>query len=130
MKLLDSIFLIDFLRSDHQAVKMASSLSNETLTTSSINLFEVMLGIHLGTHKSEEKLNKLRDIINSLHIFTFGPDDSFVAFKIAANLIKSGQEIDDLDSLIAGVMKSNNCFEIVTRDKHFSRIKGIKVISY
>jgi len=130
MKFLDSTFLIDFLRSDSKAVSIASKLSNEFLATSSINIFEVMLGIYLDSNKSEEKLNKFRDLVNNLNIFSFEVDDSLIASRIAAQLIKDGGMIDDLDSLIVGVMKANNIFEIITRDKHFSRIKGIKVLSY
>ena len=130
MKFLDSTFLIDFLRLDSKAIKIASKLSNETLVTSSINVFEVMLGIHLDINKPEEKIKRFTDFIKNIDILSFGLGDSFEASKIAADLVSNGQTIGDLDSLIAGIMKANNIFEIVTRDEHFSRIKNIKVISY
>ncbi len=130
MKFLDSTFLIDFLREDPDAVEIASKISSESLATSSINIFEVMLGINLDKRKTDAKLKKFNGLISNFDILSFDKEDSFAASEIASSLMKKGQAINDLDFLIAGIMKSHNIIEIITRDKHFSKIKEIKVITY
>ncbi|MFQ5532191.1 MAG: type II toxin-antitoxin system VapC family toxin [Candidatus Nanoarchaeia archaeon] len=132
MKCLDTTFLIDVLRNDKDAFKKASEIESDNIVTTSINFFECVLGIHLEKEGNKElKMQKFKDMILNINILPFNIKSSFIASKIAADLIKKGQKIDDLDNLIAGTMLANNCNIVVTRDiKHFKRIKGIKVESY
>lgn len=131
MKCLDTTFLVDFLRNDKSAIDKALEIKDDFLVTTSINIFEVLLGIYRKKEISEADLEKFKKLIANFDVLHFDIDSSFIASKLAADLIKQGREIDAMDCLTAGVMLSKNCNTIVTRNKeHFQRIKGIKVESY
>jgi len=130
MILADTTFLIDLLNGRRNAIELVKKLKGYKIVTSSINVFEVMLGLNLMKVKSEERIEKFMNLINNLDILPFDFECCDISSKITSNLIKTGEKIDDLDGLIAGIMLNNDCFEIVTNDTHFSRIKGIKAIKY
>ena len=130
MKCLDTTFLIDFLKQNKDAIRKASEIEEESLCTTSINVFEFLLGSYQKEELTEIEINQLKELIKNLDVLPFDLKSSFMSSKIAADLIKRHQEISLGDSLIVGVMIANNCFEIVTRDKHFSKIKNINVITY
>jgi len=126
---LDSDCIIDFLRGKKEAV-LAVSKYKDYLSTTEINLFEVLVGINIKKiiNEKEEIAAKLFfDSIRILPALTFGE----YASKIFAQLVKDGKMMDQNDCLIAGIMLSNGCDQIMTRnDKHFSNIKEINAINY
>ena len=130
MKCLDTTFLIDLLKDNKDAVKKASEIENESLCTTSINVFEFLLGSYQKEELTETEMKQLKELIKNLDVLPFDLKSSFTSSKIAADLIKNRQEVNLGDVLIVGILKANDVFEVVTRDKHFSKIKGIKVITY
>ena len=131
MKCLDTTFLIDFLKNDRSAVNKALEIKDDILITTSVNIFEVLLGIYRKKETTKEKLEKFKKLMNNLDILYFDVESSFLASKITADLINQGKEINAMDCLVAGTFLSKNCHSIVTRDKeHFQRIKGVKVEGY
>lgn len=131
MKCLDTAFLIDFLKNDKSAINKALQIKEDILVTTSINIFEVLLGIYRRTAKREDELEQFKKLINNFDILYFDTKSSFAASRISADLINQGKEINAMDCLTAGIMMSNNCNVIVTRDKeHFKRIKGINIEGY
>lgn len=129
---LDSTLVIDFLKNKPEAIEACNKIKNEQLATTTINLFEILFGILRKKQASyENELQGLMKFISNLNIFTLDYNSSVRASQIAGDLVKKGVEIESHDCLIAGIMSSNNCNKIITRDKeHFQRIKGIKVESY
>lgn len=128
---LDSTFLIDFLRNEPFAVKKVSELKDEVLVTTTVNIFEVMFGLRILKGDVSKKWGSFKYLIDNLDVFNLDLESSFNASKIASELVKEGKEINAMDSLVAGIILSNNCNKIVTRDKeHFNRIKGIKIEDY
>ena len=128
---LDSTFLIDFLRNESFAVKKVSELKDEVLVTTTINIFEVMFGLHILKGDVSKKWGSFKYLIDNLDVFNLDLESSFNASKIASDLVKEGKEINAMDCLVAGIMLMNNCNMIVTRDKeYFNRVKGIKVEHY
>ncbi len=131
MKCLDSTFLVDFLRNDKSAIEKAEEIKNDTLVTTSINIFEVLLGIYRKKQPARNELENFKKLLSNLDILYFDTPSSFLASKITSDLMSQGKEIDALDCLTAGAMTSKNCNTIITRNKeHFQRIKGIKVEGY
>ena len=126
---LDSDCIIDFLRGKKEAV-LAVSKYKDYLSTTEINLFEVLVGINIKkiiNEKEEIAANLFFDSIRILPALNFGE----YASKIFAQLVKDGKMMDQNDCLIAGIMLSNGCDQIMTRnDKHFSNIKEINAINY
>ena len=131
MKCLDSTFLVDFLRNDKSAISKAQEIKDEILVTTTINIFEVLLGIYRKKQNAESELEHFKKLINTIDILHFDTEASFMASRITADLMSQGKEIDAMDCLTAGAMMSENCRTIVTRNKeHFQRIKGINVEGY
>lgn len=128
---LDSTLLIDFLRNKKNAIEKVEQLRDEQICSTSINIFEVMLGINLMKFNKEEKLKIFQEFTGNIPILNFDFVSGVLASELSANLIKDGETIDQMDCLIAGVMKAKNCDTIVSsNENHFRRIKGIKVESY
>lgn len=131
MKCLDTTFLVDFLRNNREAINKAVEIKDDILLTTSINIFEVLLGVYRKKEISRDEIESLRKLIDNFDVLYFDIESSFIASKITAELIKQGKEIDAMDCLIAGTMLSKKCNTIVTRNaEHFRRIKGIKVEVY
>ena len=131
MRCLDSTFLVDFLRNDKSAINKALQIKDDILVTTSINVFEVLLGIYRKKESRRDELENFKKLIGNLDILYFDTKASFAASKISADLMNQGREIDAMDCLTAGTIMSQNCDTIVTRNKeHFQRIKGIKVEGY
>ncbi len=131
MKCLDSTFLIDFLRNEKDAVDKASEINDDALATTTINIFEVLLGIYRKKEKPEKELEAFKSLLGKVDILDFDIDSSFKASRITADLIKQGKQINIMDTLIAGIMLSKNCRNIVTRDKEdFGKIKELNVEWY
>ena len=128
---LDSTFIIDFLRNEKSAVKKAEEIKDKDVVTTTVNVFEVALGVHSAKDSSEAKMVKFMELAENLDILDFDTESSFRASKIASDLIRSGKMISAMDCLIAGTMLSNGCTEVITKDRsHFGRISGITVSDY
>jgi predicted nucleic acid-binding protein len=131
MLCLDSTFLIDFLRNNPDAVKKTAEIMDETLATTSINVFEVLFGIYARKDASEKDLKIFESFISNLNILPFDLNASMFASKIGAELKHKGKDIGAVDCFIAGSMISGNCRKILTRNRgHFERIAQLKAESY
>lgn len=128
---LDTTIIIDFLKNKPNAIEACDKIKDEQLATTTVNIFEIMLGILRKKSGYDYELAGLMKFINNLTILSFDYGSSVNAAQIASDLFKSGMQIESNDCMIAGIMLSNNCNTIVTRDvEHFKRIKGIKVEGY
>ncbi len=131
MKLLDTTFLIDFLKNDAGAIKKARESYNERLFTTEINVYEVVLGIYSLRGDFAKELNKAEGLFQSLNLLDLNHQSALSAAKIFGTLTREGSMIDHNDCLTAGIALANDVTTIITRNKeHFSRIKGIKVEMY
>jgi len=125
---LDSTCIIDYLKGNKKAIGIFEKYKNE-LTTTEINVFEIFHGIYLKQKFDEEEIAK--EFFNSIEVMPFDKTCGKIAAKIFTDLDKIGQYIEQNDCFIAAIMKKNRCEEVLTRnEKHFSRIKDIKVVSY
>lgn len=129
---LDSSFIIDFLRKDVSALKCYESFSDELFVVSEITLFEVASGFLYSDYKFKKKdFLIFVDFISNFEVLSTQNLHSFEAAKINASLIHQGEKIDSNDCVIAGTMLVNGVSKILTRNKkHFSKIRGIEVLSY
>ncbi len=129
MKLLDTTFLIDFLNKEEGAFKKAKEISNSSLFTTEVNVFEVLVGVYKKKKFEEEKV--FLDFLNTLEVLPLRGKATITAAKVFSESEGEGQKIGIADILTAGIALANSVTTIVTRDKeHFSRIKGIKVEGY
>lgn len=126
--ILDTTFVIDLFRKDKSAVDKARELDSrgEALFTTAVTIFELWQG--LGAKKEKKKEN-LAQFVEAFGLLNFDPESAKHAGEIHAELKSRGLPIDAGDSMIAG-MALHLSQPLLTRDKHFSRVKGIRIETY
>ena len=122
---LDTSFLIDLLRGLPACIKKYKDIEPNALFTTSISVFEIMKSKKL-TGLEVEQINKL---ILRLKLLEFGLKDAEEAALIYRKLSLEGKMVNELD-LFIGATAKNNGLTIVTADKGFSRIEGLRVEFY
>ena len=134
MIILDSTFLIDYLKKDKKAIDTLSKFleKNEILATTAINVFEIFNGIYyLDEQKQDVVLAEVSRLLSYLTILELTSDSAASCSRIFAYLRKKGIVIEDTDILISGIAIFNRANKICTRNhSHFSKIPGIQVITY
>lgn len=96
--------------------------------TSTITIAELSVGAHLSPKKDalEKTLNLLAPVI----IVDIDRNIALDGGRIYSSLVRSGEEIELNDCLIAATAISVGIDAIVTRNKkHFERIKGVRPIT-
>jgi tRNA(fMet)-specific endonuclease VapC len=119
--------MADFLNGQQRVVQFFSSHSDEGIGISIISYAELYEGV-LRSPRRVERLSQLERFVDTLDVF---PVDSNVARRFAeirTELRQRGEPIPDLDTLIGATALSQD-LPILTRDQHFSRVKGLQVIS-
>lgn len=127
---LDSDCIIDFLKGKKESIEIIARHSKEIVTTE-INKFEIMFGIYLKKEISEKEKDAAKSFFDSLDVLPFEKNCGEKAAQILASLSKEGNIIEQNDAFIASIMINNGIENILTKnEKHFLRIKGIKVMAY
>jgi tRNA(fMet)-specific endonuclease VapC len=128
MKVLDTTFLIDFMRGSEKTLKIAKS--KEILLTTQINMYEVIRGLFLQ-NISSSKIMEVLEFFENIRVLPLDDAAIIKSAEISAELIKKGKIISDCDCMTAGISQSKGINTIVTNNiKHFQRIKGIKTEKY
>ena len=129
MPVADTSFLVDLVRQDPgaRALFLACEEQGIALQTTGITALEIYKGAFISGN--ERNRNKAAAI---LELFTVLPVDETVyeAFgRIAGALALRGDAIGDFDEVIAAIAVSYDG-EIITRDRHFTRVPNLAVITY
>ncbi|AAB89764.1 MULTISPECIES: type II toxin-antitoxin system VapC family toxin [Archaeoglobus] len=124
---LETTFLIDLLRGRDEALKFYAKIRDSKLYTTSISAWELLRGPKLiGKDKEFEVAVEL---LESLDVLPFSFNSAKIAVEIEKDLREKGMEVNLIDVLIASVAMEHS-LKLVTRDEHFSRIKGLEVERY
>jgi predicted nucleic acid-binding protein len=127
---IDSDCIIDFLKGKEEAVKVVEENKHQLITTE-INIFEIYFGIFNKLFISEKELNSANGLFESINNLPFKNNCGKRAAEIITSLIKKGKIIQQNDSMIASILLENKIESIITKNvKHFSLIKGLKIINY
>jgi predicted nucleic acid-binding protein len=129
MPLADTSFLVHLMRRDRGALKRYAGFEQQgiALSTTAITAMELYKGAYVSG-----KSNNLIKVRTLLELFTILPVDETIyeAFgRIAAGLCIQSDPIGDFDEVIAAIALCNDG-EIITRDQHFEKIPGLKIIGY
>ncbi len=74
-----------------------------------------------------DKLEKFKDICNSFETGSITINTIYRAAIIYADLKRHGKLIDDADIFIASICMEDNLILVTNNEKHFQRIKGLKL---
>ncbi len=130
MLVLDTTILIDALHRKKAALRKITELeeADETICTTQINALELYKGAYLPT-KSDEDIQKVKKLLDAFVILNMNEDVYEMFGALSAMLRSRKDSIGDFDELIACITIANGA-AIVSRDNHFKRVPGLRVISY
>lgn len=125
MYLLDTDVVVDHLR---EKKPVLDSLLSEDLYITTISVAELFHGIY-NSSKKKENTEKLIKFLSNVEILTIDLNvcDTFGMLK--AKLKKEGNLIDNMDLFIASICLRNGLILITNNEKHFKKVKTLKILS-
>jgi tRNA(fMet)-specific endonuclease VapC len=129
MIVIDTSVLIDALHRKTSALRKILELeeTGETLCTTQINVLELYKGV-CSPSKSEAGLQKVKKLLDAFVILSIDEDAYEMFGELSAELRRRGEAIGDFDELIASIALINGAV-IVSEDRHFWRVPGLKAVS-
>ncbi|MEM3126824.1 MAG: type II toxin-antitoxin system VapC family toxin [Candidatus Woesearchaeota archaeon] len=129
MKVLDTTVIVDITRKNISEEKSLKLLESSAITEHTV--YELLIGLYSAQEIPAERVLKLVKFLDRISVLQFSRGASIKSAEICGLLKKTGQEIEDIDCLIAGTALANGITTIVTRNKnHFKKIPGLKVETY
>ena len=129
MPIADTTFVIDLMRRDHGAISLYEAYEHQGIALQTTGI--TALDLYKGAFFSGTAQNRLK-VAALLELFTVLPIDEtlYEAFgRISSALALRGDAIGDSGEVIATLALLHDG-EIITRDRHFSKIPLLKIISY
>lgn len=130
MLIIDTSILVDALHRKETTIRKILELeeTGETLCTTQINVLELYKGVFTPT-RSEDGLEKVKKMLNAFLILPIDENTYEMFGELSARLRQRGNAIGDFDELIASIALIQGA-TLASRDSHFERIPGLKVISF
>src|SRR3989344_1102866 len=121
--ILDTTFIIDFLRGNNDAAEKMNALESdaEPVSTTSISVFEVTQGIKGAREEKNADI-----FFSSIHAIPLAKKSALAGGKVRRKLMAQGITIDAEDAMIAGIAITRNETILTRNVKHFSAISGLK----
>ncbi len=124
---LETTFLVDLLKGEKRAIETYRKIQDSKLFTTSISAWELIRGPKLAGKRKEFEI--ALEMLENIDILPFSFSSAKIAAEVESYLKEKGLEINLVDVLIASIAIEHS-LKLVTRDKHFSRIEGLEVVSY
>ena len=128
--ILDTDILVALLKGKPDATKAMSVLEgkNGEVATTIITVYELLKGAY-SSSKPKENLTKVQNVISNLQVLNLSFQACEEASKIYQDFRQAGRLIGEFDVLIAAIARTYD-ETIMTRDGHYSFIRGIKVTEW
>ena len=127
---LDSSAIIDLFKGE-MALKGLLLSIDEPISATEISYLELMFGIDRSITKHKEEESYYDEFFSKILVLNLSRKSAKLASELYWKLNKSGKTIEKFDCIIAGIFLSSGINKIMTRnEKHFSRIPGLKVLTY
>jgi len=124
--LIDTDWVIDFLKGKKEIVDTLVSLEKMGLAISVISLAELYEGIYSSDNQTK-KMNGLNNFLSGVKIFTIDDEIAKIFGKQRQELRKTGRLIDNFDLLIASTCLFYDLILMTININHFERIEGLKL---
>lgn len=122
--ILDTSFLIDLLKGDPAAKRLAKRIQDSLLTTTSVSVYEIYQGVRVREIPAVEKL------FTELTVYVLDDVCAKRAGQLYQSLREEGKSIDPEDCMIAAIALEQNKKLVTKNKRHFLRVKGLEVVSY
>ncbi|MFA5267266.1 MAG: type II toxin-antitoxin system VapC family toxin [Methanoregula sp.] len=130
MPVADTSFIIDIIRHDSKALAKLESLESHdrTLFITPVIALELFEGAYRSL-RVEENVREILAILSLCEEIPFDVDIYHAFGYLSATLRECGSPVGDFDQAIAAAVLCSDG-EIITRDRHFEKIPGLKVTGY
>ncbi len=125
MYLIDTDWIIDYLKDKQAVVKKVKEKFELGLNVSVVSLSELYEGIY-GSDKPVENEKELEEFLIGITIVNLTKDVCKKFGELRNGLRKKGELIGDFDLLIASTALINNLTILSDNVEHYKRIKGLK----
>jgi tRNA(fMet)-specific endonuclease VapC len=122
--LVDTDWVIDYLKARTQAVQLLQSLASEGLSISIITYGEVYEGI-VDSPDSARHERGLLDLLSWVEVITLTQSSMKLFAELRSDLRRQGQLITDFDLLIAATAIEKNLTLITRNRRHFERVPNL-----
>lgn len=129
--ILDTSFVVDILRADPAAVGLLDELESgsEAVRVPALVYYELWEGIERSGRPVRE-FEAVMEVLAAYPSADLDPGEAVTAGRLSAQLIRTGEMLDDVDVLLAG-MALDAGEAVVTRDgDDFGRVPGLEVVTY
>jgi predicted nucleic acid-binding protein len=125
---IDSDFAIAILKGELSAKELLTKLESEgEIFITSISVFELTY-VTKGISKKKER--SLLNLIDTLKVLPLDKDSALLASKLGMKLAKAGKMVHPMDLMIGSIALQNKMPIVTNNTKHFSRIKGLEIVSW
>ena len=130
MPVADTSFIVDLIRKNAGALDLYSDLQDRNIPIATTVV--TVLELYRGAQRSRNRAKNVEWVRRLLKQFLILPIDEQACETygaLSALLQEKGASIGDFDEVIASIAL---CYdrELITRDTHFSRISGLKILPY
>ena len=122
--------MVSLLKGKPDTVEKINELleKNDRISITVITAYELLKGAYLSSRRKENTLD-VKEAISNLQILDLSPQAYVEAAEIYSELKNAGIIIGEFDVLIAAIAKTND-EAILTFDKHFKAINGLRLIKW
>ncbi|MDA3837308.1 MAG: type II toxin-antitoxin system VapC family toxin [Nanoarchaeota archaeon] len=126
---LDTCALIDLLRGEERLVFLMNGL-NEEFCLCQASYLELSFGINPNIKFHLEEESFYDDLFKMFKVVEMNNELLKKSSRLFWKMKSLGMEVGKMDSVIAASFISAGVNKIITKDRHFEKIKGLKVLSY
>jgi predicted nucleic acid-binding protein len=122
--------LIALMQGKREANKAMQDLEEKDarIATTIISAYELLKGAEVSS-KPERNSTKVQNLLSNIEILDLSLQACQEASNIYREMTKKGLLIGEFDILIAAISKINGQ-AILTRYKHFNRVKGLELVNW
>jgi tRNA(fMet)-specific endonuclease VapC len=125
--LLDTDIIIYWLKNKFPKINQKiKKIDGDCIFMSSITVAELYFGAQ-NSKKKEENISLIDELLTETNVIDFDENAGKCFGEIKSNLKKEGKIICDSDLFIAATAVSNDFILVTNNEKHFKRIKRLKV---
>jgi len=128
--ILDTDILVALLKGKRDANEAMQGLQEkgDDAATTIISAYELLKGAYLSS-RPKDNLAEVQELLSNIHVLDLTQQACEEASVIYRDLRKTGSLIGEFDVLIAAIVRTYN-ETIMTRDEHFTLIRGTKVTEW
>lgn len=129
--ILDTSFVIDLMAGDKAAIEKLKEIisKGEPQIVTAPTIFELYSGLAQSSKRELEK-KKILSALSRVAIWHLDASAAERGGEIDGALIKAGEQIEPVDSMIAGIALVKG-EKVLTRNvKHFSKVAGLNLETY